>query len=328
MKSSPAFQNREALIGRMIQDSQLREALDLLPLGIIVLDHEGRIRAWNAWLSDHTRLDLDRVSGKTLSELFPGFENPRFEWALEQVLEGGLPQILSQSFNRYLIPIKTPETERDGLNFMQQSVQLSPLSEEGALCLVSIIDVSENVLRSSALVKMAKTLQESALHDSLTELYNRRFMWEWLEHEFSQARRYDYSVGCLLLDIDHFKTINDTLGHDAGDRALCDLARLLSAQVRESDVVVRFGGEEFAMLFPHCALSDGVRRAEHIVDTVRQSSLGGLDAGRVTCSVGVAIFDPAYPVTGDELLKQADVRLYEAKQAGRNRVSPNGVTDV
>jgi diguanylate cyclase (GGDEF)-like protein len=309
----------------MVQDFHWRKAIELMPLGVLVLDRGGRVMAWNAWLTKQTTLEPDRVVGRTLAELFPGFESPRFEWALEQVFTGGSPQLLSQSLNRHLIPIKTPDAERHGLTFMQQNVQLSPLSPEKELCLVTISDVTENVIRSAFLLQRAKALQETSLRDPLTALYNRRFMWEWLAHELPQALRHAYPVGCLMIDIDHFKTINDTLGHDAGDRVLVDLATLLGGQLRESDGLARYGGEEFVVLFPYCPLDAGIAKAQRIVEAVRGSSIGGLETGRVTCSIGVAAFDPEHAITGDEMLKQADLRLYEAKNAGRNRVAPDNV---
>jgi diguanylate cyclase (GGDEF)-like protein len=185
-----------------------------------------------------------------------------------------------------------------------------------------VSDVTGNVMRWAALTETARALQEASLRDQLTALYNRRFMWEWLAHELKQARRHGYPLGCLLLDIDHFKKINDTLGHEAGDRVLTGFAALLNKQMRESDVLVRYGGEEFVVLLPHCNLQHGVSKARTIVQAVRATSIGALETGRITCSIGVAACNPAQPQSGEELIKQADLRLYEAKESGRDRVCP------
>ena len=312
----------------MISDHYWREAIDQLPLGVLLLDRGGRVRAWNGWLAEKTGMAPERVLGRTLAELFPGFNKPRFDWALDQVFASGSPQLLSQTLNRYLIPISLRGAEQQGLTLMQQQVQLSPLAADEELCLVSISDVTANVMRASAVAEMAKALQEASVRDPLTALYNRRFMWEWLAHELKQAQRHGYPLSCLLLDIDHFKAINDTLGHDAGDRVLTAFAALVGAQVRASDVLVRYGGEEFVVLLPHCDLHQGVVSAEKIVQAVRASAIGGLEAGRVTCSIGVAAHDPAQPLTGEELLKQADLRLYQAKASGRDRVCAGQVPQV
>ncbi|GEM_PF-1421454 len=316
----------------MIHKEHWCEALDLLPLGVLMLDSKGRVRSWNAWLAKRTSIEHERARGRTLAELFPGFDNPRFESALAQVFGNGAPQVLSQMPNGYLIPIGIPSTERNGVRgdarhgiaLMQQQVQLSPLPSEKGLCLLSISAVTGNVTRSAADSETARTPQESSLRDPLTSLYNRNFMWEWLWRELKQARRHGYPVACLMLDIDYFKAIIDTLGRDGGGQVLAGFATLLDtqAQLRGSDVLVRYGEEEFVVLLPHCNLYQGVRKAEHILEMVRLNSIGALGSGRIRCSIGAAVCDPGYLMTAEELLKGAELRLYEAKESGNDRVCP------
>ena len=180
-------------------------------------------------------------------------------------------------------------------------------------------------LRESASTVEAKrlldTLRESSLRDPLTALHNRRFLEEYVLTLESTTRRRRTQLSVLLLDLDHFKEVNDTWGHDAGDNVLKAFAKLLSAQVvRSSDMVIRFGGEEFLVILQGNDALFGVSMAERIrvaVENLRIPSNGVIL--RRTVSIGVANF----PGDGDnisEVIKQADLALYQAKEEGRNRV--------
>lgn len=298
---------------------------DPLPIGVLVLDQDLRIRVWNRWLAEHTGIPASRALSRRLEELFPGFRNPRFQMAVEQALDKGGPQLLSQALHRYLIPIELSHLARHGFGLMRQHVHIEACREgTERLAVVSLIDVTGGVLRAEALTDMAQRLEYDVNRDPLTGLFNRRFMWEWLEHQQRQALRHDYPIAALMLDVDHFKHINDAHGHPAGDRVLQDMARQIVTWVRESDIVVRYGGEEFLVLLPCCDHALSLEVAQRIVRQTRAGSLGGLPAGTVTCSIGVALFEPAHPVSPGDLLNEADRRLYLAKQAGRDRIAEQG----
>ena len=298
---------------------------DPLPIGVLVLDAEKRIRVWNRWLSEHTGIPDSRAISMRLEDLFPGFRNPRFQIAIEQVMRNAGPQILSQALHRYLIPIDLPHLARHGFGLMRQHVHIEAFESDGErLALVSIIDVTGSVLRTEALSDVAQRLEQDVNRDPLTGLFNRRFMWEWLEHQQRQAQRHDYPVAAMMLDVDHFKRINDQHGHPVGDRVLQDLARQLTGWVRESDIVVRYGGEEFLILMPCCDQPLSREVAERIVRQTRQCSLGGLPVGAVTCSIGVSLYDTRHALTAPDLINLADNRLYLAKQSGRDRAVTTG----
>lgn len=303
------------------------DMVNQLPLGVLLLDPAGRIRGWNDWLARHTAIVLPAALGKTLPELFPGFDHPRFAWALAEVLATGSPQVLSHTLNRHVIPIRLGVPNPYELVLMQQKVQITALAAEDGtpLALVSITDVTENVLQAQSLIAAARALQVSSHHDSLTGLYNRRFMASWLEQELKQAQRHNYPVACLMLDIDHFKRINDTHGHAVGDRVLRDFAQVLGDQLRDSDLFVRHGGEEFVVLLTRCPLPEALLRAQTLLGALRAAAVGTLPAGAVTCSVGAAVYAPDAPCTPDALLNQADAQLYAAKRAGRDRVAPASI---
>jgi diguanylate cyclase (GGDEF)-like protein len=163
-------------------------------------------------------------------------------------------------------------------------------------------------------------LAEQAIHDSLTGLYNRRYLDETLERELARARREGYPLSLVMIDLDLFKRINDDHGHKAGDEVLRALARLLREDVRAEDVPCRYGGEEFLVLLPKMPPATAVQRAEGWRRAIEGMTVPfGGEVLRITASFGVAAY-PEHGVTPDDLTQRADEALYQAKAAGRNRV--------
>ncbi len=163
-------------------------------------------------------------------------------------------------------------------------------------------------------------LREQAIRDPLTGLFNRRYLTETLQREHARAARSGAPLALVLMDVDHFKQINDESGHESGDRVLQGLGALLAELSRNADVACRFGGEEFVVLLPDATGAAAAARAEQWRAAIAQRNFGGEERElRVTASIGVAAF-PAHAATPDELLRIADVALYQAKREGRNRV--------
>jgi two-component system, cell cycle response regulator len=164
-------------------------------------------------------------------------------------------------------------------------------------------------------------LQELALTDSLTGLPNRRAIEDWATRQLSGAIRYGFSFLVVLADLDHFKTVNDTYGHDAGDTVLKKFAEILKANSRRSDICGRIGGEEFLFVLTHTTQDN----AKIVIERIRaelQASKFDFDGTSltVTASFGLASFDTSQPADFNRLVTQADVALYAAKRAGRNRI--------
>ncbi len=163
----------------------------------------------------------------------------------------------------------------------------------------------------------AREMHTLAHTDALTGLANRRAAQEVLGREVARADRYDREVGVLMLDLDRFKVLNDSYGHPVGDRVLVALAERLRAHVRASDLVARWGGEEFVVVAPETATAQARKLGEQLRAQVAKDAF--LDGHRVTISVGVASFRPGDDV--ETLVSRADAALYRAKEAGRNRVA-------
>ncbi|MEO8196194.1 MAG: diguanylate cyclase [Thermoanaerobaculia bacterium] len=164
-------------------------------------------------------------------------------------------------------------------------------------------------------------LRAQSVRDPLTGLFNRRYLEETLAREIDRARRKNLPLTIAMTDLDHFKNLNDNWGHDAGDQVLKRFGELLRGNFRTEDVLCRYGGEEFALVFPDCTIDQARVRAEALLAALRASEIpyGQGTIRDITASIGIAGF-PQLGNTPDALLRRADHALYEAKRAGRDRV--------
>jgi len=170
------------------------------------------------------------------------------------------------------------------------------------------------------IMRLVNKLEHLSHHDSLTGLLNRRAIEYLLDREIQRLQRFGEGFSVLIVDIDHFKRINDRLGHAAGDVVLCAVAKALQVQAREVDRVARFGGEEFCVILPHTLHEGALQAAERLRDAIRNLSIEWQDEViSVTVSTGVATAHRTDDAL-DDLLQRADQALYQAKEAGRNRV--------
>lgn len=168
--------------------------------------------------------------------------------------------------------------------------------------------------------ELQEQLREQANRDPLTGLYNRRYLDSTLERELARCKRDGDPLALILIDIDHFKQVNDTYGHQAGDEVLLRLAAMLAGMARAGDVACRYGGEEFLLLMPTMPLASARERAEALRAAFADVEVPfGAFKLRTTVSVGIAAY-PGHGISADELIRNADTALYRAKNLGRNRV--------
>lgn len=191
-------------------------------------------------------------------------------------------------------------------------------------CLARI--ASSMALQNTLDMRRVTLLEQESITDPLTGIYNRRYLDRRLDEEFERARRYRMPLSILLIDIDHFKQVNDSYGHQTGDLVLNYLGRLLLDAMRSSDIVARYGGEEFLIIAPntngHTAQGLAERLREHIANhkMVLSNTPRQRQEIAVTASIGVADIY-AHIESAEEMLRVADLALYQAKQDGRNRVA-------
>jgi len=166
-----------------------------------------------------------------------------------------------------------------------------------------------------------KNLALQATHDSLTGLENHRRMHEVFQTEFKKHLDVNRPISCLMMDLDHFKRVNDTHGHPFGDKVLRDFARLILRCIRQGDVAARYGGEEFLCILPDCGVEDAKRVAERIrTETEEFVFHKGQEQVRITASLGVVTAQGMLQSNYRGMIEMADHNLYKAKQEGRNRV--------
>ncbi|HLG22392.1 MAG TPA: sensor domain-containing diguanylate cyclase [Candidatus Manganitrophaceae bacterium] len=177
-----------------------------------------------------------------------------------------------------------------------------------------------NAHHYESLLQEKNDLEKLAMIDFLTETHNHRSFNARLEEEFSRAIRYHLSLSCILLDIDDFKWINDTLGHRRGDRALREVASVIKGAIRKTDFLARYGGEEFVILLPQTDLAGAFQEGERIREAVRKHYYTDFDSTKkITISLGVATLPEKAIQTPDDLIRAADTALYLAKKKGKDR---------
>jgi len=228
---------------------------------------------------------------------------------------------------RSIIALPFPlEPTQAGVFFLRRAVNEPPLSAED-------LEFADTVVKAAvAAVQRAKVLESTmadnrrlevlAHTDPLTAVLNRRALTERLNAELDRVKRYDSTVSILLIDIDHFKRVNDSYGHLVGDDVLTDVGAMLTSAVRSVDVVARYGGEEFVIALPETALPGATAFAERVRELIEERDFqhAGGSALRLTASVGVACYPFPGLETVEDLLAKADQALYRAKAEGRNRV--------
>ncbi|HQC84552.1 MAG TPA: sensor domain-containing diguanylate cyclase [Rhodoferax sp.] len=308
--------------------------LDAVQMGLIVLNNEGRIVLFNHWMAQRSGLASAEVVGRTLDDVFPEVAKGRVGKAVQACLNTGFPSLLSNSLHPTPFPLFTGAPQRLAGERVQQSVRIQALPVgTGRQVLIEVGDVSGAVRRERMLTQQAVQLKTLSAMDSLTGLANRRSLDEVLEREFRRAARSSHSVAVVLVDIDAFKLYNDTYGHQAGDRCLTEVARVLRQSLkRPGDLAARYGGEEFLLILPETDLQGAVAVARTMRVEVEAMGLlhtGSAHHGVITISQGVAATIPGKTDTFEDLLAQADVALYAAKRAGRNRVAAmHGATEL
>ena len=181
------------------------------------------------------------------------------------------------------------------------------------------LTVGEGIKLSLSNIKLRELMRDQATHDPLTGLFNRRYVNDTLSRELNHARRSNSKTCVVMLDIDHFKRFNDTYGHEAGDLMLRELGWILKGDIRKSDIVCRFGGEEFVLILLDTSIEDCQKHLEKVIEKVKaqQVRFGGQLLGTMSLSIGVVEASESV-MDADELLGAADKAMYAAKHAGRD----------
>ena len=290
-------------------DKQLLDAvLDAAASLIVVIDVQGRLVRWNRaceQLLGYTAAELEGPGA--LLDLVPAAERPSAEAASRLLLSGESP--VHAEFHW--------RTRQGELRLIEWSTTaLTGPAGEITYMVGTGIDVTAARRLDEERLAAEEQLRHMADHDPLTGLHNRRRFEEELERHVVHGRRYGMTGALLLLDLDDFKQVNDGFGHRAGDRVLTAVAAVLRNRLRESDILARFGGDEFAVLMPVGGLEEASELADLLAEAVCRDVPS--PAGPLYASVGIALFDKS--TTADEILSEADDAMYADKRAARRPV--------
>lgn len=271
--------------------------------GIVVFDTELRYLLWNRFMEDLTGMTAQEVLGRNAIELFPHLREQHVEKLLQRAMVG--ETVASPD-----IHYRVPATGRSG---WVSSLYRPRRNDEGRI--IGVIGLVRDITGRKA---AEQEIEFQAYHDSLTGLANRRLFQEHLSLSLALAQRRGTPVAVLFLDLDHFKVINDSLGHTIGDQLLREVAQRLKAAVREGDTVARVGGDEFTIVLQEFARPDAATVvAEKVLRTIAEPIEVAEHRLYITGSIGIAFF-PAEGEDAETLLRSADTAMYRAKEEGRN----------
>jgi diguanylate cyclase (GGDEF)-like protein len=297
-----------AEVGEMAEElAALREIVDVLNVGIVVLDKDGHVRFMNRVFRYFWRVPDDMITGDlTFAQLMRHGRGMRAYAMTHELAEDYLGKQIELIRSGEDRPLQMRLANGGMIQFRSKT-----LPRGGHL--LSYGNVSE-------LAKEAAAFERLACLDGLTGLNNRRHFMVLADMEWSRFKRYGRPLAVLMLDIDFFKSVNDCYGHDAGDEVIKAVADILQKHKRTSDIVGRLGGEEFALLLPEASAESAAAAGERFRRLVAESEiLTGDERIPVTLSVGVGAAHDQTSGIG-QMLKEADIALYEAKRSGRNRV--------
>jgi len=303
-------------------DSSLGFIIDRVDVGILVVTESLEVVLWNRFMEANSKVSSAAIVGENLLESFPDLPG---KWLSKKVRSVQLLNnfaFTSWQQRPFLFHFKHHRPITGGVTHMYQNCTFIPF--EGAngesLVCITLFDVTDTAISHQAVQQAHADLEELSHRDPLTGVYNRRFMEGELDKEFKRVVRYGGKLSVLFLDLDFFKKVNDTYGHQAGDQVLIEVTERIGEIVRTTDCLARYGGEEFAIMLPETDTSGGLILANRVREVIEQTPIHYEEhAIPVTASLGLSEYYKGIE-SYDELLDQSDKALYVAKKQGRNRV--------
>jgi diguanylate cyclase (GGDEF)-like protein/PAS domain S-box-containing protein len=308
---------------RKAQEAQLREArarfeqaFEHAPIGMALQDRDGRFLKVNRELCRFTGYREQQLAGRTFAEITHPDDAEGDRRALRELLDGARESCSAEK--RYL--------HADG-HVIWVTLSVSAIRDESGEVRHFVAQTQDITERRA----FQERLQFLADHDPLTDLYNRRRFESELDRQVQLSRRDGETAALVMLDLDHFKYLNDSLGHSVGDRVIAHVGAVLRGRLRRSDILARIGGDEFALILPHTDAHDARWLAEELIIQIEADAFCH-DQHRYTlsASAGIVILDRDI-ASAEDALVNADIALYDAKRSGRNRLGvhrPEGRQDV
>jgi diguanylate cyclase (GGDEF)-like protein len=299
--------------------SQISEQLNT---GVLVVDTDFNIVMWNRFIQVHANKSTEQVVGQLIFDVFPELPQRWFQRKFSGVLQLKTPSFCSWEQRHHLFELPHTRPITTDSEFMAQNCTFLPIETSGEVNYICILieDVTDVCHYQG---QLQKTLEELALIsriDGLTQIFNRRHWQESLEQEYAKARRHEKNLSLIMLDLDHFKKLNDNYGHQGGDKVLIDVTQTIKSVLRIEDIFGRYGGEEFAIIIPETDIDGALDLAKRVCETVAKTPVSFQEhILNISVSVGVSQLNDD-DMSYEKLIANADEALYQAKANGRNRV--------
>ncbi|MFA5679615.1 MAG: diguanylate cyclase [Pseudomonas sp.] len=313
-------------MSNLLDISELHWLLDIvqsIDVGVVVLDRDYHVQVWNSFMENHSGKSASHVAQQSMFDLFPEIDRAWFTQKVETAIMLGTRVFTIWEQRPYLVRFNNYQPITGLVDHMYQNVTILPLHTVNTttehVCLI-IYDVTNVAVNKMQLEAANAQLQELALYDGLTGLLNRRHWETCLEREFARHTRYNNPASLVMFDIDHFKHLNDTYGHQAGDEVIRQVAQITREMVRDTDYAGRYGGEEFVVLLPDTPVDGAAQFAERLRKAIEQLQITH-EQQPLSCSVSIGVALIRADMTHYKtLIEEADKALYQAKSAGRNQV--------
>lgn len=301
----------------------LVDMLESVEVGLVVLDLDFRVQAWNGFMENHSGITASRIRDKVIFDVFPDIPQAWLARKVDAVALLNTRAFTSWEQRPYLFKFRNTRPITGTEEFMFQNLTISPLSGPSGqvekVCLM-VYDVTDIASSKRALERANEQLAKLSMTDRLTGLLNRGTWENLVDAEYERYRRYGQATSLVMFDIDHFKKVNDTHGHLAGDEVIKHTATVTKNNLRQSDTAGRYGGEEFGIILPETDAEGARIICERIRESIAQSVVETTVAPiEYTISMGIAQLSDG-PENYMQWMQQADKALYAAKEGGRNRV--------
>jgi diguanylate cyclase (GGDEF)-like protein len=293
-----------------------------IDVGVVLLDRQYCVQVWNTFMENRSGHSPDQVYKQSIFSIFPELDEDWFRHKVESVVTLGTPAFTIWEQRPYLVRFKNYRPITGQEEFMYQNSTILPLQSANSsieqVCLI-IYDVTDVAANKKQLQTANGQLQQLARTDRLTGLSNRGYWEECLAHEYARHRRYQSSAALVMFDIDHFKKVNDTYGHPAGDKVIQAVAAAVREQMRDTDYAGRYGGEEFVILLPDIDSAGAQVFAERLRQRIAALVVSH-EEHRISFTVSLGVADLNLPMDEyKQLIERADQALYASKKGGRNQ---------
>ncbi|MFD2230707.1 sensor domain-containing diguanylate cyclase [Alkalimarinus sediminis] len=300
----------------------LMDMLQTIDVGLVVLDKDFKVQVWNNFMENHSGINPITVKDQVLFDIFEDIPKEWFRQKAESVFLLKNRAFITWELRPYLFKFKNYRPITGTEEFMYQNISISPLASADGnvnhICVI-IYDVTDIASNRKALENANKELESLSRTDRLTLLNNRGYWEECLQSEYSRLQRYDTTSSLVMFDIDHFKKVNDTYGHQAGDEVIRVVSKLLRESLRKTDIAGRYGGEEFGIILGHTSADNAFTFCERLRKAVEDTTVVH-DNVEIKFTISLGICEASKKLADyKDWLERTDQALYQCKESGRNK---------